>query len=49
MSDIDAATLDADMAVLYADDPCIEIVESALDYNAEHGQNPELIDEDDER
>lgn len=49
MTDIDALTLDANMVALYAGDPNVEIVDAALDYNAEHGQNPELIDEDDER
>lgn len=44
-----AATLDLDTGVAYANDPDVEIVQNSRDDNAEHGTNPELIDEDDER
>jgi hypothetical protein len=44
-----ANTLDVDTAVAYADDPDVEIVDAAVDPNAEHGENPELIDEGDVR
>jgi|JI10StandDraft_1071094.scaffolds.fasta_scaffold161824_3 hypothetical protein len=32
-----------------AEEPQVEIVDHAIDANAPHGENPELIDEDDER
>ena len=41
-----AISLDVDIAVEYADDPKVLIIDDGgFDRNAEHGQNPELIEE----
>ena len=49
--DPDATELDAHALELVGltGDPSLEVVEHALDRNAEHGENPELIDEGDVR